>query len=63
RVLLDWGGGLVWIAATPSITNHATISAAAAAEAGAAMLFRAPEALRLANTLGQFRALRLQPAR
>ncbi|MCA3350954.1 MAG: glycolate oxidase subunit GlcE [Roseomonas sp.] len=48
RVLLDWGGGLVWIAATPSSTNHATISAAAAAEAGATMLFRAPESLRLA---------------
>jgi glycolate oxidase FAD binding subunit len=48
RVLLDWGGGLVWIAATPSTANHAAISAAAAAEAGAAMLFRAPEALRLA---------------
>ncbi|MCA3388207.1 MAG: glycolate oxidase subunit GlcE [Roseomonas sp.] len=48
RVLLDWGGGLVWIAAAPSTANHAAISAAAAAEAGAAMLFRAPESLRLA---------------
>ena len=48
RVILDWGGGLVWVAAEPSIANHAVISAAAAAEAGAAMLFRAPESLRLA---------------
>ena len=48
RAMLDWGGGLVWIAAAPSIDNHAAISAAAEAEAGAAMLFRAPEPLRLA---------------
>ena len=48
RVLLDWGGGLVWIAAEPSAANHAAISAAAAAEDGATMLFRAPESLRLA---------------
>ncbi|MFM7610454.1 MAG: FAD-binding oxidoreductase, partial [Alphaproteobacteria bacterium] len=32
----------------PSIANHAAILAAAAAEVGAAMLFRAPELLRLA---------------
>lgn len=48
RAMLDWGGGLVWIAAAPSIANHAAISAAAEAEAGTAMLFRAPETLRLA---------------
>jgi glycolate oxidase FAD binding subunit len=48
RAMLDWGGGLVWIAASPSTANHAAISAAAEAEAGAAMLFRAPESLRLA---------------
>ncbi|MFN8982403.1 MAG: FAD-binding protein [Alphaproteobacteria bacterium] len=48
RVLLDWGGGLVWIAASAHSTNHADISAAAGAEGGAAMLFRAPKALRLA---------------
>ena len=48
RALLDWGGGLVWIAAAPSAANHAAISAAAVAEAGVAMLFRAPESLRLA---------------
>ncbi|MFN9093364.1 MAG: glycolate oxidase subunit GlcE [Alphaproteobacteria bacterium] len=48
RAMLDWGGGLVWIAASPNTANHAAISAAAEAEAGTAMLFRAPESLRLA---------------
>ena len=48
RVMLDWGGGLVWIAASPSMANHAAISGAARAQGGAAMLFRAPEDLRLA---------------
>ncbi len=48
RAMLDWGGGLVWIAASPSTANYAAISAAAEAEAGTAMLFRAPESLRLA---------------
>jgi glycolate oxidase FAD binding subunit len=48
RVMLDWGGGLVWIVASPSLANHAAISGAAGAQGGVAMLFRAPEALRLA---------------
>ena len=48
RVLLDWGGGLVWIAASPSNANHTLISEAARMQGGAAMLFRAPESLRLA---------------
>jgi glycolate oxidase FAD binding subunit len=48
RAMLDWGGGLVWIAANPSPANHAAISRAAQAQGGAAMLFRAPEDLRLA---------------
>lgn len=48
RVLLDWGGGLVWIAASPSSANHNLISEAARMQGGAAMLFRAPESLRLA---------------
>ena len=48
RVMLDWGGGLVWIAASPSNANHAAISGAARSQGGVAMLFRAPEALRLA---------------
>jgi glycolate oxidase FAD binding subunit len=48
RVMLDWGGGLVWIAASPSSANHRLISEAARMQGGAAMLFRAPESLRLA---------------
>ena len=48
RVMLDWGGGLVWIAASASMANHAAISGAARSQGGAAMLFRAPEDLRLA---------------
>jgi glycolate oxidase FAD binding subunit len=48
RVMLDWGGGLVWIAASPSSANHTMISEAAHKQGGAAMLFRAPESLRLA---------------
>jgi len=48
RVMLDWGGGLVWIAASPSNANHTLISEAAHTQGGAAMLFRAPESLRLA---------------
>lgn len=48
RVMLDWGGGLVWIAASPSSANHTLISEAARTQGGAAMLFRAPESLRLA---------------
>jgi glycolate oxidase FAD binding subunit len=47
RVMLDWGGGLVWIAASPSSANHTLISEAARMQGGAAMLFRAPESLRL----------------
>jgi glycolate oxidase FAD binding subunit len=46
--LLDWGGGLVWIAASPSSANHNLISEAARMQGGAATLFRAPESLRLA---------------
>ena len=48
RVMLDWGGGLVWIAASPSSANHTLISEAAHTQGGAAMLFRASESLRLA---------------
>ena len=48
RVILDWGGGLVWVAASPSTENHAAITGAARTQGGAAMLFRAPESLRLA---------------
>lgn len=48
RVMLDWGGGLVWITASPSMANHVAISGAARMQGGVAMLFRAPETLRLA---------------
>ncbi|MCA3311497.1 MAG: glycolate oxidase subunit GlcE [Roseomonas sp.] len=48
RVMLDWGGGLVWVAAGPSSENHTAITASARMQGGAAMLFRAPESLRLA---------------
>jgi glycolate oxidase FAD binding subunit len=48
RVMLDWGGGLVWVTARPSTENHIAITEAARMQGGAAMLFRAPESLRLA---------------
>jgi glycolate oxidase FAD binding subunit len=48
RALLDWGGGLVWVAGDPDAGTHAAISDAATTLGGTAMLFRAPEDLRLA---------------
>jgi glycolate oxidase FAD binding subunit len=48
RALLDWGGGLVWVAAPATEAAHAAIRAAAGASAGTCTLFRAPEALRMA---------------
>jgi glycolate oxidase FAD binding subunit len=48
RALLDWGGGLVWIAAPATATIHAELAAAAALTGGTCTLFRAPEPLRLA---------------
>jgi glycolate oxidase FAD binding subunit len=45
---LDWGGGLVWVTAEPSISNHTAISAAVKSQGGTATIFRAPDALRLA---------------
>jgi len=48
RTILDWGGGLVWVTAEPSISNHAAISAAVKSQGGTATIFRAPDALRLA---------------
>ena len=48
RALLDWGGGLVWVAAPATEAAHAAIVAAARASGGTCTLFRAPEALRTA---------------
>ena len=48
RVLLDWGGGLVWAAAPATAESHAAVMAAAAAVGGTFTLFRAPDPLRAA---------------
>ncbi len=45
RWFLDWGGGLVWIAAPAEAATHRVVTAATAAAMGAWMLLRAPEAL------------------
>ncbi len=47
RALLDWGGGLVWVAAPATEAAHAAIVAAAGTSGGTCTLFRAPEALRV----------------
>jgi len=46
RWFLDWGGGLVWIAAPAEAHSHQAISAAVTAAGGTWILLRAPEALR-----------------
>jgi glycolate oxidase FAD binding subunit len=46
RCLLDWGGGLVWIAGPATEAMHGAVVAAAGP--GSFMLFRAPEPLRAA---------------
>ncbi|MGG5822781.1 glycolate oxidase subunit GlcE [Falsiroseomonas sp. HW251] len=48
RALLDWGGGLVWIAGPATEVAHQAVVAAAAAARGTFTLFRAPEPLRAA---------------
>jgi glycolate oxidase FAD binding subunit len=48
RCLLDWGGGLIWIAGPATEAAHAAVVAAAAAARGTFTLFRAPEPLRAA---------------
>jgi glycolate oxidase FAD binding subunit len=48
RTLLDWGGGLVWIAAPATEAAHAAVMRAAAEARGTFTLFRAPEPLRAA---------------
>ena len=48
RVLLDWGGGLVWAAAPATGEVHAAVMRAARAAGGTFALFRAPEPMRAA---------------
>ncbi|WP_187829970.1 FAD-binding protein [Siccirubricoccus phaeus] len=48
KSLLDWGGGLVWLAGPATEAQHDAVMAAAAAAGGTFTLFRAPEALRAA---------------
>ncbi|MFC7737018.1 FAD-binding protein [Roseomonas sp. GCM10028921] len=48
RVLLDWGGGLVWVAGPASAETHAAVMVAARAAGGVFTLFRAPDPLRAA---------------
>ncbi|TCZ52980.1 FAD-binding protein [Roseicella aquatilis] len=48
KALLDWGGGLVWLAGPATPETHAKVVAAAAAAGGSFTLFRAPEPLRAA---------------
>jgi glycolate oxidase FAD binding subunit len=45
---MDWGGGLVWIAAPATEAMHAQVEQAARASGGTWMLLRAPESLRAA---------------
>ena len=47
RVMLDWGGGLVWVAAEATAAAHRVVMAAAAGAGGTFTLFRAPDALRV----------------
>ncbi len=46
--LLDWGGGLVWLAAPATEVNHQAVMSAASAARASFTLFRAPDALRAA---------------
>ena len=48
RWFLDWGGGLVWIAAPATEAAHDAVCAAASEAGGTWMLLRAPESLRAA---------------
>jgi len=48
RLLLDWGGGLIWIAGPATEAAHDAVAAAAANTGGTHTLFRAPEPLRAA---------------
>lgn len=57
RLLLDWGGGLVWAAGPATQAAHAAVVAVTTAAGGGFTLFRAPEPLRAAVT-----ALPAEPA-
>lgn len=46
RWFLDWGGGLVWVAATADAARHRAITEAARQAGGVWMLLRAPDSLR-----------------
>ncbi|MGX9966958.1 glycolate oxidase subunit GlcE [Roseomonas sp. F4] len=48
RLLLDWGGGLIWVAGPATEAAHATVMTAAAAARGSFTLFRAPAPMRAA---------------
>lgn len=48
RTLLDWGGGLVWVAGPATEAAHDAVVAATQAARGSHTLFRAPEPLRAA---------------
>lgn len=48
RLLLDWGGGLVWAAGPATEAAHEAVMRAAAEARGTFTLFRAPEPLRAA---------------
>jgi glycolate oxidase FAD binding subunit len=48
RLLLDWGGGLVWAAGPATEATHGAVMRAAAEARGTFTLFRAPEPLRAA---------------
>ena len=47
RVMLDWGGGLVWVAAAATVEAHSAVVAAAARASGTFALFRAPDPMRV----------------
>lgn len=48
RALLDWGGGMIWLAGPATPEAHAAVVAAAQSAGGSFTLFRAPEPLRAA---------------
>ena len=45
---LDWGGGLVWIAAPATVAAHAAVVAAVDEASGTWLLMRAPNSMRTA---------------